>query len=303
MSVSGAVTDISSGRPASRRRPGFGVEVHPAGASRQGRGSSEPPAPDPGNLPATAVDPSSGGRAERTELEVAAAVIVQLVEGGVMSSRPEMIARAAHVLGVPLAAIGAAVRDRRVHGYRPPLWGHPAAQPGQNVTAPPTTRVSSSADSLSDVDGGVPVPTVESQRPCNRASFIAKNPERGMRLCSRCGPSAGPKPIDQFRVKNKKTGNRMAWCIDCGKDLAAERYVAASEAGIVNFARAHLQPGSPFIGELCPACDRRLEAGDQVEGADVVLRHVRCPPATLAPSVGGSPPGPPGYGGPVSPFD
>jgi hypothetical protein len=186
---------------------------------------------------------------------MAAAAIVQLVASGVLANRPWVVDQAAKALSVPMPVVASAAQHHRSRGYQRPLSEH---------------LVASRQDPL-------PVPTVESQRPCNRKKWLEKNPAPGMRLCTRCGPTEGPKPIGKFGLKNRKTGNRMPWCIDCGKLLAAERYIAAEELGLVNFARAHLQLGSPFIGEECPACGLRLEAGEEVEGVDIVARHVRCP--------------------------
>ena len=69
----------------------------------------------------------------------------------------------------------------------------------------------------------------------------------------------------------------MPWCIPCGEKRGHRNYVSAAEAGIVTLARAALAAGSPFIGQPCPQCGAALEAGEEVEGCDVTLRHVCCP--------------------------
>lgn len=118
-----------------------------------------------------------------------------------------------------------------------------------------------------------PAPTLEDQKPSNRARFEEKNPAPGLRACSRCGEV---KSVTQFNVKNKVTGNRMPWCRPCGKAISRERYIAASEAKLVNQIRVVLRDGSPFVGDICPECTKPLEVGQRVCGSDVTLRHVNC---------------------------
>src|SRR6266545_8089409 len=42
-----------------------------------------------------------------------------------------------------------------------------------------------------------------------------------VRRCSRCGEL---KPIDEFPIKNKKTGLRRVWCRDCCRAYGREHY-------------------------------------------------------------------------------
>jgi hypothetical protein len=77
----------------------------------------------------------------------------------------------------------------------------------------------------------------------------------------------------------------MPWCRSCGVLRGNRNYVSASELGIVTMARAYLAAGSPFVGQCCPGCGLGLEAGQEVEGCDVSLRHVTCPVETAEPAV------------------
>jgi hypothetical protein len=98
----------------------------------------------------------------------------------------------------------------------------------------------------------------------------AKNPEPGMRVCSKCHTKL---PVDLFSMSDKRTGKRRADCKACFNAGQRTRYVRAG----FKIVTIEVMDGDPCVGHLCPVCDRPFEPGQRIEGDH--LRHAGCRPA------------------------
>lgn len=189
--------------------------------------------------------------AVRTEVEVAADAVMALFDSGIIGNSAHTLARVAEITCIPVSELRAAWERIKRRGYRAPSTR--AATP----TAPPPPAA--------------PLPSLVR---ANERRWVKKNPAPGQRICSKCHET---KPVAEFDIKNQRTGEMKSWCRPCFRGYQRERYVKASEAGMVTAIRMLLQAGSPFIGDACRSCGHPLNAGEEVEACDVVVRHVCCP--------------------------
>lgn len=107
-------------------------------------------------------------------------------------------------------------------------------------------------------------------RSSNRARFERKNPAPGMRLCSKCGPLVGPKPIAEFNVMNKKDGRLRSECKECYNERTRNRYLRVGQRAV----NIELLDGDALVGQLCPGCNLPFFVGERVV-ADHVC-HMGC---------------------------
>jgi hypothetical protein len=93
-----------------------------------------------------------------------------------------------------------------------------------------------------------------------------------VRRCCRCREE---KPIDAFRVKVKRTGQRVSMCDPCRTDYQRERYLRITQRDTL--AQVGLEfrwtEGDPEL--VCVPCGQPIRPGEQVVG-DAVVRHARC---------------------------
>ena len=102
----------------------------------------------------------------------------------------------------------------------------------------------------------------------------AKNPEPGIRICSKCRTKL---PIDLFSITDKRTGKRRADCKLCYNAGQRTRYVRAG----FKIVTVEVMDGDPCVGHLCPVCDRPFEPGQRIQGDH--LRHEGCRPKQQPP--------------------
>jgi hypothetical protein len=102
----------------------------------------------------------------------------------------------------------------------------------------------------------------------------AKNPEPGIRICSRCRKKL---PIDLFTITDKRTGKLRADCKLCYNAGQRTRYVRAG----FKIVTVEVIDGDPCVGHLCPVCERPFEPGQRIQGDH--LRHAGCRPEQQPP--------------------
>lgn len=197
------------------------------------------------NNPATAASPA------RNEIELAADVLWRLFDVGILPQTAIMVARVAKETGVPSSALQQASR-------RP--FREPSARRIPPSVAPITAPAPSTSRNLDRA---------------NKKRFDAKNPEPGQRICSRCKET---KPVEEFDIKNRKTGQLKSFCRPCVKEYQADRYLSAAKAEALNTARLEftVAEGDGVIGLSCLDCGAAVAAGDVV-WAKAGLHHRVCP--------------------------
>jgi hypothetical protein len=97
----------------------------------------------------------------------------------------------------------------------------------------------------------------------------AKNPQPGMRICSKCRKKL---PVDLFSLSDKRTGKLRADCKLCYNAGQRARYVRAG----YKIVTVEVIDGDPCVGHLCPVCERPFEPGQRIQGDH--LRHEDCRP-------------------------
>lgn len=199
--------------------------------------------------------------AVRTEVEVAADAIMAVFETGLMGSGAERLVRVAEITGIPVPELRAAWERIKRRGYRPPSMRAAAPEAPPASADPPST---SQATSLARA---------------NADRLARKTPAPGLRICARCKAT---KPFAEFDIKNQRTGQMKSWCRSCTKEYHRERYLKATEVGLISNIRLLIEAGSPFLASPCEACGRALAVGEEVEACDVALRHTKCPTTTGA---------------------
>lgn len=95
----------------------------------------------------------------------------------------------------------------------------------------------------------------------------AKNPEPGMRVCSKCRTKL---PTDMFAISDKRTGKRRADCKLCFNAGQRTRYVRAG----CKIVTVEVMDVDPCVGHLCPLCGKAFEVGQRIQGDHV--RHEHC---------------------------
>ena len=183
-------------------------------------------------------------RYPRSEVEVAASVVAQLLEARVLERDPASLAAAAEKVGV-------SVSDVRKAWYGIQDWGYrrPTARSTATTEAPPpkTPRRPRQKRSLT----GVP----DSKR-CSRCKLV--------------------KPIDEFAPRTDQNG-RKPWCDDCRRAYQRERYLTVEARDKVNAVlRFLVQEGDECVGGLCPRCSRPFAIGDELATDAVALHHAVC---------------------------
>ena len=241
----------------------------------------------------------------RTEMQLAAEVVIELVHARMLRFDSRSIARIAAVTRVPVPELRAAHERRTQLGYQPPTGalptpvaaasptpppapGHRAPGTGPTVYAGPLPSADAELEAaLARYPRGPEMPVVPIRTQRRRATQIAaarstprykaKNPEPGVRICSRCNQ---PKPLDAFNVKRRREGAEpgyMSMCRDCQKAYSRERYLnverlkGLAQAGI-SFV---IGPDDDVEGLECTGCHGPLEEGETVIGW-AELTHERC---------------------------
>ena len=196
----------------------------------------------------------------RTERQVAADVIVRLLEGGILPRTPSVIARGAAAVGVPVELI------RR-------SW---ATQTGVK----PDRTLAAGGDDL--VPRAKPEPRYApnyngNTRAAHEKRRAAKEPVPGMRTCCRCGEL---KPKAEFNVSNPRTGKLRPACKACARQYHRERYLSSQKLERLGpVLRFILEAGDEHAGMICADCRQPCRIGDEVVASDAVLRHAehQCP--------------------------
>jgi hypothetical protein len=156
----------------------------------------------------------------RTEVEVAADAIVAILDARIVPRTPGMIGRLSMATGVPVAMIKKAW-ELKQSGHRPPV---PTRRPVVDATAEATRSGEPAAPKPQYKPGYHP-----NSRARNEAPRAEKEPVPGKRICSgKCGQL---KNLDEFAVKNKRTGQRSAWCKECIPGVSEGPVPLIAEAG------------------------------------------------------------------------
>ena len=152
----------------------------------------------------------------RSEVDVAADAIVAILDARIVPRTAGMIGRLSIATGVPVADIKRAW-ELKESGYRPPL---------------PTRRPVDGAAEAAVPEDPVPRPQYKpgyhpASRARNEARRAEKEPVPGKRICSgKCGQM---KNLGEFAMKNKRTGQRSAWCKECIRAYQQDRYLSSQK--------------------------------------------------------------------------
>jgi hypothetical protein len=206
----------------------------------------------------------------RTEQDVAAEVIVRLLEAKVINPTPANLRAAAMAVGVPVPLIRetwALVKARRSPLDKKPVTDGPTLVP----MPPPEPEPEAQPEA--------PVPAhspkyATGARKYNEAKRAAKEPMPGKRICAHCNEL---KPKSQFATKNKRTRQLSAWCKPCIRDYQKARYLSSErlkKLGLV--LRFVLGPEDEHAGMLCAGCHQPCRIRDEVLASDAILRHGSC---------------------------
>lgn len=74
------------------------------------------------------------------------------------------------------------------------------------------------------------------------------------KTCGRCNE---PKPLDDFYFKNKRTGTRLSYCIDCYKQMGAARYLER-KGDRPNITPSHYYRDRDATEKTCSRCQQTL---------------------------------------------
>ena len=185
-----------------------------------------------------------------------------ILDARIVPRTPGMIGRLSIATGVPVAMIKKAW-ELKESGYRPPL---PTRRPTVEATAEPSVT-EAPAPARQYKPGYHP-----NSRARNEARRAQKEPVPGKRICSgKCGQL---KKLDEFAMKNKRTGQRSAWCKECIRAYQKVRYLSSQKLEKLGpVLRFILEDGDEHAGVTCPDCRRPCRIGDEVVASDAVLRH------------------------------
>jgi hypothetical protein len=191
----------------------------------------------------------------RSEVDLAADVVAELlVSGFLKGSTADDFRRLARCVGIPVEAIRSAVVNRRHEPYVIPR-GRTARQP---VTKAP---------------GPVRLVTQQVGNVRRRRMVTRMDGGHEVRRCSRCREWL---PVDQFDVKDKRTGR--LWSVDrvCKAEYQRERYLHVTKAKALNAARLTFCWSDADVVELvCTVCRQPVVVGDMVVG-ETDVKHTRC---------------------------
>jgi hypothetical protein len=196
----------------------------------------------------------------RTEREVAADVIVRLLEGGVLVRTPSVIARAAAAVGVSIDLI------RR-------SWAT------QTAVMPDRTLVAGGDDLVPmrrKIEPPDPEPARKPQggaahRNATRTAAAYSTPDA--RRCSKC---KAVKSVDEFDWKDRKKGYRRSWCRDCWNAYQRERWLSVEQSNRLKTLLRFVVCEEDHLEADCITCHRPIEAGQEVVADDVKLCHSSC---------------------------
>jgi hypothetical protein len=86
--------------------------------------------------------------------------------------------------------------------------------------------------------------------------------------------SAALKNLDEFAMKNNRTGQRSAWCKECIRAYQKDRYLSSQKLEKLGpVLRFILEDGDAHLGVICPDCDQPCRMGDEVVVSSAVLHH------------------------------
>lgn len=237
-------------------------------------------------------------RLRRSEQAVAAEVLAKLLADRVVTGTPERIARACAAARVPVAAVEARYMalTRDAAPYEAPSDEPCAAARALQAVPAPDPELEVLRSALADAEaaleaaaanverlehelmlerGRVPTPAVSADRARGRR-MAAKNPEPGMRRCSRC-KKLKPATTEHFYVKVPRTGQLTSMCHPCRREYQQERYLSVEKLDALNRARLVFEvvEGDAVVGLVCASCGEPIVAGEKVHG-EAELRHEGC---------------------------
>ena len=196
----------------------------------------------------------------RSELEVAAEAVMQVVDSGLLPKTPQVVANVAAATGIAVGELRAAWRRIQDYGYTPPRERPALAL----VEDEPPRRAASKPSSK---PGPRPYTPPKNLTGGNRRKFDRTHPTPDTRVCTRCGET---KSTGEFHLKNKATGNVQAICKECQKAANRDRYLKVGSVAV----SVELLDGDGCLGETCPGCGKPFEVGQRVKGDH--LRHEVC---------------------------
>jgi hypothetical protein len=210
--------------------------------------------------------------APRTEVEVAADTVAAILATGLIRTSAENIARMAKAAGVTPLEVRDAWRRHQDGKARPPMRVDAGIHverdksPAELREEHRPVRSLPSPEQLARARAG--------GQASGRRRFAEKNPEPGMRLCSDCGPSEGPKPVGEFRTKGTNTQGAPVLdylCRTCRRRYFCERYARVGQ----QIVQLEVLDGDECVGGHCPGCGNPIPVGDMVVAGG--LRHELCP--------------------------
>jgi hypothetical protein len=223
----------------------------------------------------------------RTERDVAAEVIVRLLEADELHRTPAAIARACAAVGVPVPLVRRVWATRTISTTskldgtliatgdelpamapkvvnKEPLGDQEEPRPmDESRPEPSTNRPGRKPRYSPNYDGNT--------RKANEARRAAKEPVEGMRTCNRCGEL---KPKSDFNVSSPRTQKLRPECKACNRKYHRDRYLSSEQQKKLGaILRFILEDGDEHLGYICPDCRQPCRIGDEVIATDAVLHH------------------------------
>lgn len=97
-------------------------------------------------------------------------------------------------------------------------------------------------------------------------------PPDGKRYCANHNEGEGALlPVEDFQVKDAKSGKRASWCRACAKQYQRDRYVRLGFKVVT----IEVAEGDACIGHACPKCGGKFAVGERVQGENIA--HESCP--------------------------
>jgi hypothetical protein len=223
----------------------------------------------------------------RTERDVAAEVIVRLLEAGELHRTAAAVARACAAVGVPVPLVRKVWATRTISTTSkldgtliatgdelPPMAPkivHPETAPEQAEPPEVDEPETSSAEVVQPQREPWKERNAERVRKANAARVAKKNPKPGKRVCSRCKET---KPVEDFALKDKRRKTLRSMCKPCFSSYQHDRYLSSAKLEKLGpVLRFILEEGDEHCGFVCPDCRQPCRIGDEVIATDAVLHH------------------------------
>lgn len=217
------------------------------------------------------IEPSGGD--QNVEL------IAALLKAGAIRYTPQAVRIACATAGVSISSVKLRFKAMETDGerYRPPA-------PISADTSDLHDRILDLIDQLEDKDKLIARLQSELERAVGRQIKAPKiKSDDETKKHKKCAICRKLKPIDDFYVKNPRTGARHSYCDPCRQEYQRNRYLSVKKTDVLNEVGLEFVIGESdeTVGLACTACGRALEVGQRVVG-HASLHHVECPGGDVA---------------------